>query len=145
MPRSLRRSLSLIAVVGVLVAGCGPRAAEAPAEDPAAVEHVEGSAVARVTLTDDAVERIGIETVPVTAGPAGRTVVPVATVLYDASGQAWVYTNPEGHVYVRAPISIVDIQSGSVVLSAGPASDTPVVTVGAAELYGTELGVGDPE
>jgi hypothetical protein len=109
------------------------------------VEHVEGSDVARVTLTDEAVERIGIETAPVTAGTGGRTVVPVATVLYDASGQAWVYTNPEGHVYLRAPVSIVDIRSGSAVLSTGPASDTPVVTVGAAELYGTELGVGDPE
>jgi hypothetical protein len=145
MRRTHRLLPIVIASTALLVAACGQKAAEAPAEEPAVVEHLEGSDVARVTLSDEAVERIGIETAPVTNGTAGRTVVPLATVLYDASGQAWVYTNPEGHVFLRAPVSIFDIESGSAVLSNGPASDTAVVTVGVAELYGTELGVGDPE
>ena len=135
----------LIAASALLVAACGQRAIETPAEEPAVVDHVEGSDVARVTLTDEAAERIGIETARVTAGAGGRTTVPLATVLYDATGQAWVYTNPEGHVFLRAPISVFDIRNGTAELSTGPASDTPVVTVGVAELYGTELGVGDPE
>jgi hypothetical protein len=144
----MRRTHRLLPVVfataGLLVAACGQGAAEDSPEEPAVVEPIEGSDLSRITLTEEAAERIGIETAPVTT-EGGRTVVPLATVLYDATGQAWVYTNPEGHVFLRAPISVVDIQNDSALLSSGPPSDTAVVTVGVAELYGTELGVGDPE
>jgi hypothetical protein len=56
-----------------------------------------------------------------------------------------VYTEPDTDVFVRAEISVVDTDGVNSVLSAGPPADTSVVTVGVAELYGTELGVGDPE
>jgi hypothetical protein len=45
-------------------------------------------------------------------------------------------------VFVRHSISIDQINGNQAVLSAGPPSGTAVVTVGAAELFGTEVGIG---
>ena len=63
--------------------------------------------------------------------------------LYDPNGDTWAYTNPEPLVFVRAPITVVTIDGNRAVLSAGPAAGTQVVTVGAAELLGTEYEVGE--
>jgi hypothetical protein len=144
--RPIRRStLALAALATLLVGACSPAPSEPTDPEPATVEAIDGSALKRVTLTDDAVERIGIETSPVTAAPGGRLMVPSSTVLYDQDGLAWVYTNPEGHVFLRSQITILGTTGDETVLTAGPPADTKVVTVGVAELYGTELGVGDPE
>jgi hypothetical protein len=142
---TIRRSvLALATLAALLVGACGQAPSEPTEPDPAIVEAIDGSALKRVTLSDEAVERLGIETSPVTAA-GGHLMVPSSTVLYDQDGQAWVYTNPEGHVYLRSQITILDTTGDETVLSAGPPAQTPVVTVGVAELYGTELGVGDPE
>ena len=122
---------------------------------PATVEPVEGSELSRVLLSARAAERLGIETVAVrdtqitfipasvsSAGPAQWRVIPYAAVLYDPNGDTWTYTSPDSLVFVRHPISIEDIEEDVAVLSNGPPSGTPVVTVGAAELFGTEFGVG---
>jgi len=69
-----------------------------------------------------------------------RKVVPTSAVLYDAKGKTWVYTNPEPLVFVRHAVSIDYIDDDRAVLLDGPASGTAVVTVGAAELLGTEYG-----
>ncbi|OLC62076.1 MAG: hypothetical protein AUG80_11030 [Candidatus Rokubacteria bacterium 13_1_20CM_4_68_9] len=69
-----------------------------------------------------------------------RKVVPTSAVLYDAKGKTWVYTNPEPLVFVRHAVSIDYIDGDRAVLLDGPASGTAVVTVGAAELLGTEYG-----
>jgi hypothetical protein len=77
------------------------------------------------------------------AGAAGaRTSVPYAAVLYDATGNTWVYTNTEPLVFIRHPISIETIVGDEAILSDGPPPGTAVVTVGVAELYGAEVGVG---
>jgi hypothetical protein len=52
-----------------------------------------------------------------------------------------VYTNPEPLVFLRSPITIDYIDGDLAVLSEGPAVGTAVVTLGAAELFGTETGV----
>lgn len=70
-----------------------------------------------------------------------RKVVPYAAVLYGVNGETWVYTNPEALVFVREAIAVDYIEGDRVILSDGPAVGTPVVTVGAAELFGTETGV----
>lgn len=78
-------------------------------------------------------------------GPAEavlRQVIPYAAVLYDLNGDTFTYTSPEPLVFVRHPISIDYIEGDLAVLSDGPPSGTAVVTVGAAELYGTESGIG---
>ena len=71
-----------------------------------------------------------------------RKLIPHAALLYDAHGDTWVYTNPAPLVFVRQHISINYIEGDRVVLFAGPTAGTAVVTVGAAELYGAETGVG---
>ncbi len=71
-----------------------------------------------------------------------RKLIPHAALLYDAHGDTWVYTNPAPLVFVRQHISVNYIEGDRVVLYAGPPAGTAVVTVGAAELYGAETGVG---
>jgi hypothetical protein len=63
-------------------------------------------------------------------------------VFYEADGSTWVYVSPAPNTYVREPIVVQAIRNEQALLTAGPATGTNVVTVGAAELYGTETGVG---
>ncbi len=65
--------------------------------------------------------------------------------LYDEAGATWVFTNPKGLEYVRASIVVDTIVGDDARLKDGPPVGTRVVTVGVAELYGAEQGVGDPE
>jgi hypothetical protein len=137
---------ALVLAAGLGLAGCGQSSgAAASAEKPAKVEKVNGSQTARVTLTEQAVKRLDIKTVAVgdqqVAGQQ-RKVIPYSAVLYDPKGQAWTFTNPQPLVYVRERISVDQISGDMAVLTDGPAAGTTVVTVGAAELYGAELGVG---
>src|SRR6266508_550933 len=74
---------------------------------------------------------------------ATRKVVPYAAVLYDERGDTWAFTSPQPLTYLRQHIEIDFIEGDTAVLSDGPAVGTTVVTVGAAELLGTELGVGE--
>jgi hypothetical protein len=141
-----RRSVLVAAALTAIFAGaCAPAATAEPETEPAIVDAIDGSSLKRVTLTDEATQRLGIETATVKAGVSGRLLVPTSTVVYDATGQAWVYTNPQGHVFERAQVTIAGSSGAETTLSAGPPVDTMVVTVGVAELYGAELGVGDPE
>jgi hypothetical protein len=71
-----------------------------------------------------------------------RKIIPYAAVLYDAKGNTWVYTSPEPLVFIRQPIQIDTIGRDEAILVDGPSVGTAVVTVGGAELYGTEFGVG---
>jgi hypothetical protein len=147
MQRNVWSLVLLVAVTAALAAACAQPAPvdEAPEDGPAVVESIQGSDLKRLTLTEDAVDRIGIQTAPVVAAPAGRIRVPRDTVLYDQNGRTWVYTEPESDVFVRAEIDVVSTDGEDLVLSTGPPPDTLVVTVGVAELYGAELGVVDPE
>ncbi len=114
----------------------------------ATIEDVAGRPdVKRVVLTEQAKERLGIEVAEVrgdpTAADAHATILPYSALLYDASGATWTYTNPENLTFVRAAVTVTHIDGDDVLLSAGPAPGTRVVTVGAAELLGAEYGVGE--
>ena len=74
------------------------------------------------------------------SGAGTRRVVPNSAVIYDPKGQTWVYINPEPLVFVRHAVTVDYVDGDRVVLSDGPAPGTMVVTVGAAELLGTEYG-----
>ena len=147
MHKNLWSIVFIAALSAVLASACAQSAPvdEAAEDGPAVIEPIAGSDLKRLTLTDDAVDRIGIQTAPVVAARAGRTRVPRDTVLYDQDGRTWVYTEPENDVFVRAEIDVVGTDGEDLVLSTGPPPDTLVVTVGVAELYGAELGVVDPE
>lgn len=109
---------------------------------PATVEHLEGAEPARVTLTAKAAERIDIQTAPVgdtQVEGKQRKVIPYAAVLYDTKGDTWAWISPAPLTFVRHSIAIDRIDGDKAVLSDGPDAGTLVVTVGATELFGSEL------
>lgn len=71
-----------------------------------------------------------------------QLVVPRSSVLFDAFGGTWVYEAKGGGVFERQRVALVDLAGDFAVLSQGPPLGTRVVTAGAAELFGTEFGVG---
>jgi hypothetical protein len=130
-------SIVLLFLVGLLLSACGsqiPVTGEKVA--PSKLEPVEGTDLSRVILTEKAAERIGIETVV-----ASGNEVPYAAVIYDIEGNTWIYTNPAPFTFVREPILIDHIEGDMAILSDGLSSELTVVTVGVAELWGTETGV----
>jgi hypothetical protein len=123
------------------LAACTQAAEPTTHEAPAVVEEIEGSELSRLTLSARAVERLGIETESV--GEDGRMLtVPYTAVLYDSDGRAWAYANPEPNVFVRHELMVDRIEGAVAFVADGPPAGTAVVTTGAAELFGTETGVG---
>ncbi|MBU0665189.1 MAG: hypothetical protein KJ990_11680 [Proteobacteria bacterium] len=68
-----------------------------------------------------------------------QKVVPYSAVYYDGKGNPWVYINGKPFTFERQRITIKRIVGDLAVLSDGPAIGTPVVTIGAALLYGAEI------
>ena len=69
-------------------------------------------------------------------------VVPYSAILYDMYGGTWMYQNTEPHIYVRRRVELRHVLDELAVLSRGPVEGARVVIAGAAELFGTEFGVG---
>ena len=69
-------------------------------------------------------------------------VVPYASILYDMYGSGWVYENTQERVYVRRRVKVHHVLGEYAVLTRGPEVGAQVVTAGAAELFGTEFGIG---
>jgi hypothetical protein len=138
----------MLIIVAIGLAACAETSAgdgSASHPEPAEVEHIDGSELSRVILSPKAAERLGIETIQVQDGQmagAQRLVIPYSAVIYDAEGHAWTYTSPEPLVFVRHSITVDRIDGDQAILSDGPTTGVAVVTVGSAELYGTEFGVG---
>ncbi len=70
---------------------------------------------------------------------AKRKVVPYSALYYDGQGVPWVYTISGPLTFERKRIEVERIDGDSVILKAGPSVGTPVVTVGARQLFGTEV------
>jgi hypothetical protein len=91
------------------------------------------------------VQRLGIQTQPVTAaapGTAGATeVIPYPAIVYDTDGSSWAYVALTPDTYVRRPITVTVIRGDVALLSTGPPVGARVVTVGTAELLGTEYDI----
>ena len=114
----------------------------APHVRPARIEPIEGTNLRRIILTDKAAQRLDIQLAEVMQDPSGEWVVPYASILYDLAGQAWVYTSPEPRSFVRHKVSVDRVSGENAYLKDGPPAGTRVVTVGVAQLYGAEKGVG---
>ena len=145
-PKHLSVAGPVIGAAAIL-AGC---AAATPAETPPAlIKPVAGSQIPQLQLTERAVQRLGIVTQPVrpttAAGQPAHEVIPSSAVVYDTDGSTWTYVNTAARTYERKPITVTDIEGQVALLSAGPAAGTPVVTVGAAELLGTEYNISGEE
>ena len=142
-----KRWIIVTLLLVVLPLGACTRAQEDSAgggEEPATVEPVAGTNLSRIALTAQAAERIGIEVATVQNGKGAQaklSVVPYSALVYDTEGQAWAYTSTDELTFLRAPLTVERIEGNEIFLREGPPPGTLVVTVGAAELYGTELGV----
>jgi hypothetical protein len=132
----------VLAVVALPLSGCTEVETEsATGYEPAKLEPVKGDGdLQRVTFTAEGAKRIGLRTA--TVRRAGEhTVVPYAALLYDPDGNTYVYTSPRALEYVRAEVRVRGVEGDRVFLSDGPPMGTEIVTVGATEVYGTELEV----
>jgi multidrug efflux pump subunit AcrA (membrane-fusion protein) len=137
----------LLILAALHLAACSQtQAADAPSKiEPAQVEQIEGTELNRLTLTEKAAQRLDIQMAPVReeqVDGAQRLVVPYSAVIYDLEGATWIYISPEPLTYLREPVTVDHIEGDMAVLVDGPATGTEVVTVGVAELYGTDTGIG---
>jgi hypothetical protein len=156
MQRPVRHVCAAALLVACLAAaGCAASGQHAGEDaESSYVEPIQGTHLEMVTLTQQASRDIGLQTGPVLSytsvaqAPNKKSItvvdpcVPTTAVIYDPTGQAWVYEATSTLTYVRAPITISKATSETTYLSAGPPPGTIIVTVGAPELLGVEYGVG---
>jgi RND family efflux transporter MFP subunit len=71
-----------------------------------------------------------------------QLVVPQTAILYDLHGGTWVYEEIGPQTFARRRVDVRYASDANAVLANGPPPGTKVVTDGAAELFGTEFGVG---
>ena len=150
----LRSSPLLVGALSVVM-GAGlvlVQGAVAPEEVDGTIAHPEPATVvpddsggpATVTLTEEAAERIDLQSESVEPWVTGADdlAVPYAALLYDPDGKTWVYTRTEELSFRRAPVTVASVVGEHVLVRNGPPAGTDVVTTGAAELWGAELGIG---
>lgn len=85
-------------------------------------------------------QRVGVDLAM--GGQQNALIVPEKSILYDIHGGAWVYARVGNNTYERRRVVVSYTDSQQVVLAEGPAEGTPVVVAGAAELFGSEFGIG---
>lgn len=85
-------------------------------------------------------ERVRVELVQ--AGEVERLAVPAGALMRDVEGGAWVYEALAPQTFRRRRVAVERVEGGQALLERGVAAGTNVVSVGAAELWGVEFGVG---
>ena len=77
----------VLIISGLLFSACTKKSAPTKIK-PAIVEHIEGTELSKVILTEKAAERLGIKTdkIRILRMSPPREVVPYAAVLYDVNG-----------------------------------------------------------
>ena len=68
--------------------------------------------------------------------------VPWAAVIHDSQGDTWVYELTAPQTFMRRRVRVNFVVEDMASLAAGPEPGAKVVAAGAAELFGTEFGVG---
>ncbi len=136
--------LAMMLLAGLLAA-CTGRSGQYEKIEPAHLEPIDGTDYNRITLTERAAQRLDIHTAPIAEQDiegASRLVLPYAALIYDINGDNWVYVSHDPLTFSRAPVNVDYIDGDMVILFDGPEPGTQVATVGVAELYGTDTGVG---
>ena len=140
---TLRKAiLGFVVAIAATASMAGCAEIEVPLAEPYEPAHLESTGPdqpARVILTEEAQHRVQLQTTLVK--PHGADVsLDHAALVYDKKGKPWVFTVIGPLTYVRAAVGIKEVDENNVlILSSGPPAGTEVVTVGAIELWGTEL------
>ena len=139
---TLRKALLGILIAAIAsTAGCAEiESVTAEPYEPAHLESTGPDKPKRVILTEEAVQRTELQTTKVRLGD-GDLEVEHAALVYDQKGKPWVFTVVGPRTDIRAPVKIKEVNDELMVLASGPPPETEVVTVGAIELWGTELEV----
>jgi Cu/Ag efflux pump CusA len=134
---------TVILAIGAATSACGPRSTAGGEleQAPDRIVPIKGTDRHQVILTAGGAERLGIRTEPIRR-IGRRSFIPVGAVVYAPDGKTWAYTSPAELTYERAAITVGRVRGGLAELRSGPPPGTPVVSVGSAELYGAEYGVG---
>jgi hypothetical protein len=133
--------LVAVAALALALAGCAEvSTSSSKTYVPATVESTSPDGPKRVTFTEEAAKRVDLATGVVRAARKG-TVVDYAALIYDKTGKSWVFAVVGPLSFQRAAVTVDEIKGASVILSAGPRAGTRVVTVGAIEVWGAELGI----
>ena len=137
-------AVSSLAATPALAAG-GKSLGKPSGVVPATVEEIPGSDLRKVTLTERAAERIDLQMDAVRGqwvDDEELKVVPYSSLIYDPHGGTWIYTQTAERTFVRAPVEVDSIRGNDVFFTGGPPVGTTVASVGVAEIYGEEFGVG---
>jgi hypothetical protein len=139
---ALRKAFLGCVIVVAVATSAGCAEIEVPLAEPyepAQLESTGPDQPAKIILTAEAQQRVQLQTTLVR--PHGADVsVEHAALVYDKKGKPWVFTVIGPLTYVRAAVGIKGVQEDNLmILSSGPPAGTEVVTVGAIELWGTEL------
>ena len=139
------RWLAAVALAALSVTACAKTGGEEEETNRGAtLDSVPGSDTGAVTLTDIAEQRIDLKTVAIEQAANGMQ-IPYAALLYDPEGSTWAFVKIGDHTFQRQPVAVDHIAGDTVFLTDGPKAGSEVVVIGAAELYGVEVGVGDVE
>jgi hypothetical protein len=125
------------------LAGCASPASSAAYSPTSELVAPPPTATPNVVLTPLGAQRIGLETVPVSAGPGGAATFPYAALLYEPNGQTAVYVATGTLTYTRHFVKVDAITGGQVTVTSGVTPGERVVTDGAEELLGVQNGVGE--
>lgn len=141
--RQAAQAALLVLVAGLLLSGCRQiEEVSSATYQPAKVTEVANLDVKQVQFTATGAEQVDLRTEA--ARRSGRyTVVPHAALIYDGQGVPWVYTATAPLTFLRAKVVVDRVVGDQALLSSGPPAGTQVVTVGAAQVYGAELGIGE--
>src|SRR5439155_9480157 len=103
--------VGVLVMAGLPVAACeySRASAKSQLEHPAQVKRVDGTEHSVVTLTERAIQRLGLKTDQVREEkvtqknqPLGeRKFVPYSALIYDSQRQTCVYTSPSARTFVR--------------------------------------------
>ena len=131
--RQAAQAVLLVVVAGLLLSGC--RQIEE-------VSEVANLDVKQVRFTSTGAAQVDLQTEA--AQRSGRyTVVPHAALIYDGQGVPWVYMVTAPLTFLRVEVVVDRVVGDRALLSSGLSAGTEVVTVGATQVYGAELGIGE--
>ena len=136
-----RGAAGLALAVTLGLAGC----AEVPTPSsstyqPASVRSTSPDGPKTVAFTEEGAARVALQT-SVVADRGKKVVVDYAALVYDKTGEPWVFTVTAPLTFVRVAVEVDRVDGDEVLLDRGPAPGTEVVTQGAAEVWGAELGI----